>query len=231
MYHQQPKEEEMRSVPFFLMLGVLGFSTPTSAQEIVNGEFRSSESYYTSQAPRARTPARNRQVYAPPRHKKAKKPIVQEKWVPFKDERPDYVYDPKQPDLFRDMLFPMLLGDVGKRSTQIKKNAPRSLWCAWWVSQYFKGDRPDGGPIMWARDYLKVGIKAEKGCVGCIAVLSRGRNAGHIGVVHAYDKAGNPILISGNSSGGKVTKMPYAKGRVLGYRWVEPREGKIVPLP
>ena len=52
--------------------------------------------------------------------------------------------------------------------------------------------------------------------VGAIAVLSRGKNGGHVGVVTGIDPNGNPIIISGNH-GHRVGEGIYPSSRVIAY--------------
>jgi uncharacterized protein (TIGR02594 family) len=52
--------------------------------------------------------------------------------------------------------------------------------------------------------------------VGAIAVMSRGKRGGHVGVVSGFDKSGNPIVISGNH-GGRVAEAVYPRGRIYAY--------------
>ena len=54
--------------------------------------------------------------------------------------------------------------------------------------------------------------------VGAIAVISRGKNAGHVGIVTGIDESGNPILISGNHNN-TVAEATYSRGRVIAYVW------------
>lgn len=92
---------------------------------------------------------------------------------------------------------------------------PRSLWCADFMNKI-----TGAGTSRRARDYAHYGSPAPAGCVGCVAVLSRGkRGGGHVGVVSGYDARGNPIIVSGNH-GRRVGEGAYARGRVIAWRWV-----------
>ena len=53
--------------------------------------------------------------------------------------------------------------------------------------------------------------------VGAIAVMSRGRRGGHVGVESGIDAQGNPIIISGNH-GRRVGESTYPRGRSLRLR-------------
>jgi uncharacterized protein (TIGR02594 family) len=56
--------------------------------------------------------------------------------------------------------------------------------------------------------------------VGAIAIMSRGRDGGHVGVVSGIDARGNPIVISGNH-GRKVAESTYSRRRIYAYRMPE----------
>ncbi len=91
---------------------------------------------------------------------------------------------------------------------------PASLGCGCHLSEmiYHAAKRS----LYPARAWLSVGAHVQRGCIGCIAVLSRGRG-GHVGVVRGY--AGhNPIIYSwGNRRIGWHTAV-YPARRVIGYR-------------
>lgn len=52
--------------------------------------------------------------------------------------------------------------------------------------------------------------------IGAIAVISRGKHGGHVGIVSGFDPHDNPIIISGNH-GHTVGEGVYLKGRILAY--------------
>ena len=52
--------------------------------------------------------------------------------------------------------------------------------------------------------------------VGAIAVMSRGRRGGHVGIITGVDAKGNPIMISGNN-GNRVREAPVSRGRIYAY--------------
>lgn len=52
--------------------------------------------------------------------------------------------------------------------------------------------------------------------VGAVAVLSRGRRGGHVGVVTGFTAGGDPIIVSGNH-GRRVGEGVYSRSRVIAY--------------
>ena len=67
-----------------------------------------------------------------------------------------------------------------------------------------------------ARSFASFGNRVSGPQIGAIAVMSRGKRGGHVGIVSGIDEAGNPIIISGNHSG-RVAESTYPRGRVHSY--------------
>lgn len=91
-----------------------------------------------------------------------------------------------------------------------------SLWCARFMNFVLERTGRQGTSSDAARSFASYGRKVSGPQVGAIAVLSRGRNGGHVGVVSGTDSNGNPIIVSGNH-GRRVAEAVYSKGRVLAY--------------
>ena len=91
----------------------------------------------------------------------------------------------------------------------------RSLWCGAFMDMVLKrtGHKPGGN---LARAYANYGKRVSGPQVGAIAVLSRGKRGGHVGVVSGVDASGNPIIVSGNHND-KVAEAVYPRSRVLAY--------------
>jgi hypothetical protein len=67
-----------------------------------------------------------------------------------------------------------------------------------------------------ARSFASYGKRINEPRVGAIAVLTRGKNGGHVGIVTGVDANGNPIIISGNH-GKRVGEATYPRNRVIAY--------------
>lgn len=91
-----------------------------------------------------------------------------------------------------------------------------SLWCANFMNMVLQrsGYRTSGSNM--ARSFASYGRRVSGPQVGAIAVMSRGKRGGHVGVVSGLDKNGNPIVISGNH-GGRVAESVYSRGRIYAY--------------
>ncbi|HZS64903.1 MAG TPA: TIGR02594 family protein [Xanthobacteraceae bacterium] len=98
---------------------------------------------------------------------------------------------------------------------------PPSLWCADFMNYVLKHVGLNATGSRAARSFLKYGQKIDEPRVGAIAIFSRGRDGGHVGIVRGTDGNGNPIVISGNYAD-RVAEAVYPKSRVLAY--VVPRE-------
>lgn len=68
-----------------------------------------------------------------------------------------------------------------------------------------------------ARAWASAGTRLEKPAYGCVVVFSR-NGGGHVGFVVGKDKFGNLMVLGGNQ-GDAVNIKPFAKSRVLAYRW------------
>jgi uncharacterized protein (TIGR02594 family) len=90
------------------------------------------------------------------------------------------------------------------------------LWCARFMNMVLQktGHRGTGSDM--ARSFANYGRRVSGPQVGAIAVMSRGRRGGHVGVVSGVDAKGNPIIVSGNH-GRKVAEAVYPRGRVYAY--------------
>ena len=91
-----------------------------------------------------------------------------------------------------------------------------SLWCARFMNMVLKRSGHTGTGSDMARSFASYGQRISGPRVGAIAVMSRGRRGGHVGVVSGIDKSGNPIVVSGNH-GRRVAEAVYPRGRVYAY--------------
>jgi uncharacterized protein (TIGR02594 family) len=92
----------------------------------------------------------------------------------------------------------------------------RSLWCARFMNFVLAHTGHVGTGSDMARSFARYGRRVSGPQVGAIAVMSRGRRGGHVGVVSGIDAHGNPIIISGNH-GNRVAEAVYPRGRVYSY--------------
>lgn len=91
-----------------------------------------------------------------------------------------------------------------------------SLWCARFMNFVLKRVGLKGTSSDMARSFASYGRRVPGPRVGAIAVMSCGRNGGHVGVVSGIDAKGNPIIISGNY-GRRVAEAKYPRGRIYAY--------------
>jgi uncharacterized protein (TIGR02594 family) len=92
----------------------------------------------------------------------------------------------------------------------------RSLWCARFMNMVLQrsGHRTTGSDM--ARSFASYGQRVSGPQVGAIAVMSRGRRGGHVGIVSGVDSRGNPIVVSGNH-GRRVAESVYSRSRIYAY--------------
>jgi uncharacterized protein (TIGR02594 family) len=91
-----------------------------------------------------------------------------------------------------------------------------SLWCATFMNMVLERTGRKGTGSNMASSFASYGTRVSGPQVGAIAVMSRGRRGGHVGVVSGIDSNGNPIIISGNH-GRRVAESTYSRGRIYAY--------------
>ena len=91
-----------------------------------------------------------------------------------------------------------------------------SLWCARFANMVLQHSGYRGTGSDMASSFAKYGQRVSGPQVGAIAVMTRGRRGGHVGIITGMDAKGNPIMISGNN-GNRVREAPVARGRIYAY--------------
>ena len=91
-----------------------------------------------------------------------------------------------------------------------------SLWCAAFMNLVLERSGKTGTGSNMASSFARYGTRVSGPQVGAIAVMSRGKRGGHVGVVSGIDSNGNPIIISGNH-GRRVAESTYSRGRIYAY--------------
>jgi uncharacterized protein (TIGR02594 family) len=91
-----------------------------------------------------------------------------------------------------------------------------SLWCARFMNMVLQhtGHRGTGSDL--ANSFASYGTRVSGPQVGAIAVMTRGRSGGHVGIITGIDASGKPIMISGNN-GNRVKEAPVSRGRIYAY--------------
>lgn len=89
-------------------------------------------------------------------------------------------------------------------------------WCAAFMNLVLERSGHSGSGSNLARSFASYGTRISGPQVGAIAVMSRGRRGGHVGVVSGIDANGNPIVISGNH-GRRVAESTYPRSRIYAY--------------
>jgi uncharacterized protein (TIGR02594 family) len=92
----------------------------------------------------------------------------------------------------------------------------KKLWCATFMNFVLAKVGYAGTHSDAAKSFAQYGHRISEPKVGAIAVLTRGRSGGHVGIVTGIDGQGNPIIISGNH-GHQVGEAVYSRARVIAY--------------
>lgn len=92
-------------------------------------------------------------------------------------------------------------------------------WCAAFVGACLERSDIASTRSLMARSYLKWGETISDARVGSIAVLTRGSDpaAGHVGFW--VGEADGRVLLLGGNQGDRVSVAPFARSRLLGFRW------------
>lgn len=90
------------------------------------------------------------------------------------------------------------------------------LWCATFMNMVLAKAGYSGTNSDAAKSFASYGRRISEPRIGAIAVLTRGKRGGHVGVVSGVDSHGNPIIISGNHNK-RVGEAVYARSRVIAY--------------
>jgi uncharacterized protein (TIGR02594 family) len=107
---------------------------------------------------------------------------------------------------------------IGTNPTDRKR-----LWCATFMNFILAKAGYAGTHSDAAKSFAYYGRRVSEPRIGAIAVLSRGRRGGHVGVVSGVDAHGNPVIISGNHNR-RVGEAVYPRSRVIAY--VMPTQGR-----
>ena len=91
-----------------------------------------------------------------------------------------------------------------------------SLWCARFMNMVLQHTGHQGTGSDMASSFAHYGTRVSGPQIGAIAVMSRGRRGGHVGIITGIDAKGNPIMISGNN-GNRVREAPISRGRIYAY--------------
>ena len=91
-----------------------------------------------------------------------------------------------------------------------------SLWCARFMNMVLQHNGYRGTGSDMANSFAHYGTRVSGPQVGAIAVMTRGRGGGHVGIITGIDASGNPIMISGNN-GNRVREAPVSRGRIYAY--------------
>ncbi len=91
-----------------------------------------------------------------------------------------------------------------------------ALWCARFMNMVLERSGRRGTGSNMANSFARYGTRVSGPQVGAIAVMSRGRGGGHVGIVSGIDSRGNPIIISGNYNR-RVAEAPISRSRIYAY--------------
>lgn len=151
--------------------------------------------------------------------KKVKNPKYSRHYARHHHERSERVA--KAPKQTHEKVAGLIAGAandvVSYARTQIGNGAVygrSSLWCARFMNTVLERTGHKGTGSDMASSFASKPRTTMH--VGAIAVMSRGRHGGHVGIVSGIDGNGNPIIISGNH-GHRVAEATYSRNRIYAY--------------
>lgn len=105
-------------------------------------------------------------------------------------------------------------------------------WCSAFANWAMREGGYKGSGHANARSWLFWGQALKEPKLGCVVVFSRPPNeaSGHVAFYVGESKAPGNLMVLGGNQGDTVRVAPYARVRVLGYRWPLPKD-MIVPAP
>lgn len=104
-------------------------------------------------------------------------------------------------------------------TTTLKATSDEIAWCSAFANWCMLATGIVGTRLANARSWLKWGRVLTQPLPGCVAVLTRGSDpwSGHVGFY--VRTSGTRIYLLGGNQGNAISEAPFAKSRVLGYRW------------
>lgn len=91
-------------------------------------------------------------------------------------------------------------------------------WCGVAVAAWMRAAGIEPPPNWFrAKAWLAFGMPLSEPVAGCVVVFER-PGGGHVGLVTGVDQIGRLLVLGGNQ-GNAVSEVPFARERVLGYRW------------
>lgn len=105
---------------------------------------------------------------------------------------------------------------LGKTAAQL--GLPARQWCSDFMNKITGG----GTGSRLARSWMGAGVAAAGPAPGVVAVMSRGKRGGHVGIVSDANVCGRGrvMMISGNSAGRRVYEGCVSTRNVIAWRWV-----------
>lgn len=91
----------------------------------------------------------------------------------------------------------------------------RELWCGAFMNMVLEQSGYRGGGNL-AKGYLSYGRRLAGPQVGALAIFSRGKRGGHVGVVSDVAANGNITIVSGNHNN-TVAESVYPRSRAIGF--------------
>ena len=116
------------------------------------------------------------------------------------------------------------------QATRFKGGTALDAWCSAFLCWVMERAGIASTDRAAARSWLEWGVPLDAPRVGCVAVYWRGKPNAHTGHVGTWvGSEGLYDRVLGGNEGDAVAVRPYAKARLLGYRWVSQSPRHLPP--
>lgn len=122
----------------------------------------------------------------------------------------------QQASIFAPSMSNSMLITEARKYMGTNPTARKTLWCAAFMNMVLARTGYAGTGSDAAKSFASYGKRVDEPKVGAIAVLTRGKRGGHVGIVTGIDHNGNPIILSGNHNK-RVGEAAYNRKRVIAY--------------
>jgi uncharacterized protein (TIGR02594 family) len=229
---------QKRSVLAFCLVALAALTTVALAKPAKKDRGHRYETREQVQRTQTRAKRRHADHHARPARMKLRAPArahkvrrvapVNEAPSPIASLFPNFARASSYADGAHRFIDPSVLVAEARRYMGTNPTDRASLWCARFMNFVLNRVGAPGTGSDAAKSFASYGKRISGPQVGAIAVLTRGRSGGHVGVVTGIDENGNPILVSGNHNH-TVGEGAYPRSRVIAY--VLPEGTSASPLP
>ena len=122
----------------------------------------------------------------------------------------------KPASMFSSTMSTSVLISEARKYMGTNPTARTKLWCATFMNMVLARTGYAGTGSDAAKSFASYGKRVSEPRIGAIAVLTRGKRGGHVGIVTGIDANGKIMVLSGNHNR-RVAEAPYPASRIYAY--------------